>query len=114
MATAGAPVVKAGTILTGIRSALEAGYSPRMVLIGLGMWEGEGFRSPRQVEEWVQKAARQGAEPQNPASAADLLAESRRRYYSYFDRKTAAGTSKGNVRRQRSMAAIRAFNQGVP
>lgn len=68
MTEAGTPLVKSESLLPGIRSALRAGYSSRSVLIGLGMWDSEGFRSPRQIEEWVQKAARQGPEPSHPMS----------------------------------------------
>ena len=82
-----------------------------MVVIGLGMWEDEGFRSPRQIEEWVQKAARQGPEPQTRMSVSDLLAEGRERYRRFLGRKTVAAPSKADLRRQRSLAAIRAFNE---
>lgn len=80
MAEAGAPVVKARTLLAGIHDALRAGYSPGMVLVGLGMWECEGFRSPRQIEEWIEKAARQGGGPQGQMTAPALLVEGRERY----------------------------------
>ncbi len=111
MAEAGTPVVDADALLPGIRAALRAGYSPRTVLIGLGMWESEGFRSPRQIEEWVQKAARQGPEPLHPMSVPDLLAEGRDRYVRFLARKAVATPSKAEVRRQRSLAVIRDFIQ---
>ena len=111
MAEAGTPVVDADALLPGIRAALRAGYSPRTVLIGLGMWESEGFRSPRQIEEWVQKAARQGPEPSHPMSVPDLLAEGRDRYVRFLARKAVATPSKAEVRRQRSLAVIRDFIQ---
>ena len=107
MAEAGTPVVDADALLPGIRAALRAGYSPRTVLIGLGMWESEGFRSPRQIEEWVQKAARQGPEPSHPMSVPDLLAEGHTRYRAHLARKALATPSKAEVRRQRSLAVIR-------
>lgn len=114
MAEAGTPVVKAEALLPGIRAALRAGYSPRSVLIGLGMWDSEGFRSPRQIEEWVQKAARHGPEPSHRMSAPDLLAEGRERYTRFLGRKAEATPSKADVRRQRSLAAIRSFTKGAP
>lgn len=113
MAAAGAPVVEAEALLAGIKAALKAGYSPRMTVVGLGMWESEGFRSPRQIPEWVEKAARQGPEPQTPSTAADLLAEGWERYRRYLGRKTAPATSKPDLRRQRSLAAIRSFTEGA-
>ena len=84
--SAGTPVVKSESLLPGIRSALRAGYSPRSVLLGLGMWDSEGFRSPRQIEEWVQKAARHGPEPSYPMSVPDLLAEGHTRYRAHLAR----------------------------
>lgn len=111
MAEAGTPVVDADALLPGIRVALRAGYSPRTVLIGLGMWESEGFRSPRQIEEWVQKAARQGPEPSHPMSVPDMLTEGRDRYVRFLARKAVATPSKAEVRRQRSLAVIRDFIQ---
>lgn len=111
MAQAGTPVVKAEALLPGIRSALRAGYSPRSVLIGLGMWDSEGFRSPRQIEEWVQKAARHGPEPSDPTSTPDLLAEGRERYTRFLGRKATATPSKADLRRQGSLAAIRSFTE---
>lgn len=111
MAEAGTPVVDAESLLPGVRAALRAGYSPRSVLIGMGMWESEGFRSPRQIEEWVQKAARQGPEPSHPMSVPDLLAEGRARYTRFLARKAVATPSKAEVRRQRSLAVIRDFIQ---
>ena len=111
MTEAGTPVVKSEALLPGIRSALRAGYSPRSVLIGLGMWDSEGFRSPRQIEEWVQKAARQGPEPSHPMSVPDLLAEGHTRYRAHLARKALATPSKAEVRRQRSLAALREFIQ---
>lgn len=111
MAEVGTPVVKAEALLPGIRAALRAGYSPRSVLIGLGMWDSEGFRSPRQIEEWVQKAARQGPEPSHPMSVPDLLAEGRERYTRFLARKAVATPSKAEVRRQRSLAVLRDFIQ---
>lgn len=114
MAEAGTPVVKAETLLPGIRAALRAGYSPRSVLIGLGMWDSEGFRSPRQIEEWVQKSARQAPEPVHAMSVDDLLAEGRERYTRFLGRKAVATPSKADQRRQRSLAAIHAFTEGSP
>lgn len=114
MAAAGTPVVKAETLLTGIRAALRAGYSPRSVLIGLGMWDSEGFRSPRQIEEWVQKSARQAPEPIHAMSVDDLLAEGRERYTRFLGRKVMATPSKADLRRERSMAAVRAYIEGSP
>ncbi|MFC3479402.1 hypothetical protein ACFOLD_02080 [Kocuria carniphila] len=114
MAEAGTPVVKAETLLPGIRAALRAGYSPRSVLMGLGMWDSEGFRSPRQVEEWVQKSARQAPEPAQAMSVPDLLAEGRERYTRFLGRKVTATPSKADLRRQRSLAAIREFTEGPP
>lgn len=111
MAEAGTPVVDAESLLSGVRAALRAGYSPRSVLIGMGMWESEGFRSPRQIEEWVQKAARQGPEPSHPMSVPDLLVEGRDRYTRFLARKAVATPSKAEVRRQRSLSAIRDFIQ---
>lgn len=114
MAEAGTPVVKAETLLPGIRAALRAGYSPRSVLIGLGMWDSEGFRSPRQIEEWVQKSARQAPEPVHAMSVDDLLAEGRERYTRFLGRKATATPSNADLRRERSNAAIRAFIEGSP
>ena len=114
MAEAGTPVVDAEALLPGTRAALRAGYSPRSVLIGLGMWDSEGFHSPRQIEEWVQKAARQGPEPSHPMSVPDLLAEGRERYTRFLGRKAVATPSKADQRRQRSLAAIHAFTEGSP
>ncbi len=111
MTEAGTPVVKSEALLPGIRSALRAGYSPRSVLIGLGMWDSEGFRSPRQIEEWVQKAARHGPEPSHPMSVPDLLAEGHARYRAHLARKSVATPSKAEVRRQRSLAVLRDFIQ---
>lgn len=113
MAEAGTPVVKAETLLPGIRAALRAGYSPRPVLIGLGMWDSEGFRSPRQIEEWVQKSARQAPEPVH-ASVADPLAEGRERYTRFLGRKVMPTPSKADLRRERSMAAVRSYIEGPP
>lgn len=111
MAEAGTPVVDADALLPGIRAALRAGYSPRTVLIGLGMWESEGFRSPRQIEEWVQKAARHGPMPSHRMSVPDLLAEGRERYRRFLGRKATATPSKADPCRQGSLAAIRSFTE---
>lgn len=114
MGESGAPVVKAKALLAPIRAALSAGYSAPMVLIGLGMWEAEGFRSPRQIEEWVEKAARQGGEPQTPTNASDLLGEGRERYRRYLARRELATPSKAEVRRTRSAAELQAFAKRAP
>ena len=113
MAEAGTPVVKAETLLPGIRAALRAGYSPRSVLIGLGMWDSEGFRSPRQIEGWVQKSARQAPEPVHAMSVDDLLAEGRERYTRFLGRKVMPTPSKADLRRERSLAAIGSFTEGA-
>ena len=113
MAEAGTPVVKAEALLPGIRAALRAGYSPRSVLIGLGMWDSEGFRSPRQIEEWVEKATRHGPEPSHLMCVPDLLAEGRERYTRFLGRKAVATPSKADVRRQRSLTAIGLFTEGA-
>lgn len=112
MAEAGAPVVKANTLLVPIREALDAGYSAAAVLVGMGMWDAEGYRSPRQVHEWIEKAAQHGGSPTEPMSVSDLLAEGRARYTRYLARKTVAATpSKAQVRQVRSLAAIRSFSE---
>ncbi|KLO63228.1 hypothetical protein AA983_07880 [Dermacoccus sp. PE3] len=107
-------MVKAEALLPGIRAALRAGYSPRSVLIGLGMWDSEGFRSPRQIEEWVQKAARHGPEPSHPMSVAvTCWPRAGERYTRFLGRKAVATPSKADVRRQRSLAAIGSFTEGA-
>jgi len=82
--------------------------------MGLGMWDSEGFRSPRQVEEWVQKSARQAPEPAQAMSVTDLLAEGRERYTRLLGRKVTATPSKADLCHQRSLAAIREFTEGPP
>lgn len=113
LAEVGAPVVKARTLLAGTQAALRAGYRPRMTLVGLGIWESEGFRSPRQIEEWVEKAALRGGEPQGQMTALSLLVEGNDRYRRFLGRKVSATPSKAEQRRQRSLAAIRTFNDGT-
>ena len=62
-------------IVGSIREAITAGYSAQMVLIGLGMWDAEGFKTTRQVGEWVEKAGREGPLPTGQHSVAELLEE---------------------------------------
>lgn len=107
----GTPVARPAAVRQGIQEALRIGYSTRAVLVGLGMWEAEGHLSPRQIPEWVEKAARQGTAPAEPMNTPDLLAEGRERYTRFLGRKATATPSKGDLRRQRSLAAIREFVQ---
>lgn len=99
-------------LLAGIKAALRAGYSPRLVLIGLGMWEAEGYRHPKQIPEWVEKAARQGSEPNQSMAAAGLLLEGQSRYQQYLVRREVTLLSKADVRRVQSARAISRFLQG--
>ena len=107
----GTPVARPAAVKQGIQDALKIGYSARAVMVGMGMWEAEGHLSPRQIPEWVEKAARQGPEPVEPMSVPDLLAEGRARYTRFLARKAVATPSKAEVRRQRSLSAIRDFIQ---
>ena len=109
----GAPVINSGPLLAPIREAITAGYSAPMVLIGLGMWDAEGYKSTKQIGEWVEKAARKGVLPMGQHGAAELLEEGRSRYARYLARKTLDQPSKADQRRLRSMAAIQQFsNEG--
>jgi len=47
-------------------------------------------------------------------SVDDLLAEGRERYTRFLGRKVMATPSKADLRRERSMAAIRAYIEGSP
>lgn len=86
--------------------------SLRCALIGLGMWEAEGYRHPKQIPEWVEKAARQGSEPNQAMAAADLLLEGQSRYQQYLVRREVTPLSKADVRRVQSARAISRFLQG--
>ena len=110
----GTPVARPAAVKQGIQEALKIGYSPRALLVGLGMWEAEGHLSPRQIPEGTEKAARQGPEPAEPTTVPGLLAEGRERYTRFLGRKAVASPSKADQRRQRSLAAIHAFTEGLP
>ncbi|WP_143470040.1 hypothetical protein [Kocuria marina] len=112
MAEAGTPVAQPGPVLAGIKAAMKVGYTARMTLIGLGMWEAEGYRQPKQITEWVEKAARQGSEPSQAMGAADLLLEGRARYQQYLVRRELATPSKAEVRRAESARSISRYLQG--
>lgn len=109
MAERGTPVIKPAPLLAPIREAITAGYSAQMVLIGLGMWDAEGFRTTRQVGEWVEKAGREGPLPTGQHSVAELLEEGRRRYAHFLARKNLSMPSKADQRRLRSMRAMQEF-----
>lgn len=111
MREAGTPVAKPGPLLAGIKAAMQAGYSPAMVLIGLGMWEAEGYRHPKQIPEWVEKAARQGSEPSHAMTATDLLLEGQGRYQQYLERRDLKKPSRAEIRQAQSMQAITRFIQ---
>lgn len=81
------------------------------MVVGLGMWEAEGHLSPHQIPEWVEKARRHGPDAIQPMSASDLLTEGRARYTRYLARRELATPSKAEVRRVRSMTALREFTE---
>lgn len=109
----GTPVVRPRPYLPYIQEALSANYSATEVLIGMGMWDAEGYRTPKQIPEWVEKSREQGEVPSDLMSVPALLDEGRRRYNRYFARKTASQPARADERRQRSIRAIQEFNRGA-
>lgn len=105
----GRPVIGRAAVLAQCHEAMKAGYSARAVLIGLGMWDREGYRLAKQITEWVEKAASIGAEPAEAMPVADLLAEGARRYLLWHGRRP----SRSEARRAQSAAAVREFSRGA-
>lgn len=54
------PLTQPAAVEAGIKSALDQGYEQHQVWVGLGFWIGEGYMSPRQIPEFVQRARRLG------------------------------------------------------
>lgn len=113
MSARGVPWTEPQSLQRAVAEALRH-HDPRSVLVGLGTWEAEETCIPRQVPEWVRKAVRQGPLPVHLNTATALVDEGARRFERYSKRKAIAGPTSGDLRRQRSLAAIQEFNEEAP
>lgn len=110
VAARGVPWTEPQSLQRAVAEALRH-HDPRAVLVGLGMWEAEEACIPGQVPEWVRKAVRQGPLPVHLNTATALVDEGARRFERYSRRKAIDRPSSGDLRRDRSLAAIKSFNE---